>query len=72
MVAYKGKWPYDRWCECEYPVFVKGSVSVSCFLCGDYIRCEFCKMLATEIHIDYATCKEHLIVAIDNVNSRQW
>lgn len=33
-------------------------------------KCEFCDALATEYHIDYYTCKEHLRIAVDNVHSR--
>ena len=37
---------------------------------GKPVTCEFCDDPATEHHIDYYTCKEHLHIAVDNVYCR--
>jgi len=33
-------------------------------------QCEFCESLATERHLDYRVCKDHLAAAVDNVHGR--
>lgn len=66
-------------CQCDYnlPELAKAGDVLVHTVCGLPVECEFSHMVdedevhaATQIHIDYVICDEHLSAAIDNVASR--
>ena len=67
-----------RYCECavnrKYKLDTISGWFI-CVVCQGVVPCEICYYEdkytpATEKHVDYYVCKDHLDIAIDNVDSR--
>jgi hypothetical protein len=65
------------YCECDYPepsqARLEGGLAL-CHVCGLPFECEFSGDTphpATQVHVDYMVCDDHLHIAVSNVFDRR-